>query len=87
MFTRSGELQQEVIDQSHDIINGARLGNKALVNELTSDGSSISDWGKYTTPTFRSPAGPFQVHFYYNSVTDEVFYGADYKAVFVGGSP
>ena len=87
VFTQSGELQPEVIDQSHEIINGARLGNKALVNELTSDGSSISDWGKYTTPTFRSPSGPFQVHFYYNSVTDEVFYGSDYKAVFVGGSP
>jgi hypothetical protein len=42
VFTRSGGLQQEVIDQSHEIINGARLGNKGLVNELTSDGSSIS---------------------------------------------
>jgi hypothetical protein len=57
------------------------------VSELTSNGSDIADWGKYATPTFRSPAGAFQVHFYYNPVMDEVFYGQDYKAVFVGGSP
>ncbi|HEV2376996.1 MAG TPA: RHS repeat-associated core domain-containing protein [Streptosporangiaceae bacterium] len=87
VFTQSGELQPDVIAQSHEIINGAQLGNKQLVSELTSNGSDIADWGKYTTPTFISPAGAFQVHFYYNPALDEVFYGQDYKAVFVGGSP
>ena len=36
-------------------------------------------FSKFTTETFRSPAGPFQVHFHMNSTTGEVFYGLDYK--------
>jgi hypothetical protein len=55
VFTRSGELQPDVIARSREIINGTQLGNKQLVSELTSNGSNIADWGKYTTPTFRSP--------------------------------
>ena len=39
-------------------------------------------FGKYSTQTFQSPAGDFQVHFYKHPVTGEVFYGADYKAKF-----
>lgn len=50
VFTESGELQPEVIAQSREIINGTQLGNKQLVSELTSNGSDIADWGKYTTP-------------------------------------
>jgi RHS repeat-associated protein len=87
VFTQGGELKPEVIAQSREIINGTQLGNKQLVSELTSNGSDIADWGKYTTPTFRSPAGAFQVHFYYNPIINKVFYGQDYKVVFVGGSP
>ena len=81
-FTKSGELEPDVIADSQEIINGTQLGNKQLVSQLTGDGSNIADWGKYTTRTFPSPYGPFQVHFYYNSVTGEVFYGMDYKVVF-----
>jgi hypothetical protein len=87
VFTKEGYLQPEVIANSREIINGTQLGNKQLVSELTSNGSDLADWGKYTTQTFRSPSGPFQVHFYYNSVTGEPFYGLDYKAVFVGSTP
>lgn len=87
VFTPSGELQPEIVARSTLIISGTNLGNKALVEALTANGSDIADWGKYTTPTFRSPAGAFQVHFYYNSVIDEVFYGMDYKIKFVGGAP
>jgi hypothetical protein len=87
VFTHEGTLQPEVIANSREIINGTQLGNKQLVSELTSNGSDLADWGKYATQIFRSPSGPFQVHFYYNSVTDEAFYGLDYKAIFGGGSP
>ena len=87
VFTPGGELKPDVVAQSREIINGTQLGNKQLISELTSNGSDLADWGKYTTPTFRSPAGVFQVHFYYNPVINKVFYAQDYKIVFVGGSP
>lgn len=64
---------------------GTKMKNRGLIAYLTSDGSSMWDWGKYSTPTFQSPAGNFQVHFYWNSVTDEVDYSYDYKAKFSGG--
>jgi RHS repeat-associated protein len=85
VFTSSGTLQPEVIADSTKIINGTRLGNDAVVKSLTADGSNIADWGKYTTRSFESPSGPFQVHFYQDSLTGRVFYDLDYKAVFVGG--
>ncbi len=46
-------------------------------------------FGKYTTDTFRSSAGDFQMHFYKNPTTGEVFYGLDYKAIFnnMSGAP
>jgi len=87
VFTESGGLSSEVIGRSTEIINGTQLGNQALAKSLTADGSQIADWGKYTTQTFKSPSGPSQVHSYYNSTTGNVFYGLDYKTVFVGGGP
>jgi hypothetical protein len=51
---------------------------------LTADGSNIADWGKYATGTFKSPSGPFQVHFYYNPATGVANYDLDFKVVFVG---
>ncbi len=85
VFTSSGALQPEVIANSTEIINGTQLGNQTLVKSLTAEGGDIADWGKYTTQTFRSPSGPFQVHFYYNSSSGQVFYSLDYKTVFVAG--
>ena len=85
IFTESGGLQPSVIQSSHEIISGSELGNPEVIKSLTSNGSNIADWGKYTTPSFESPSGPFQVHFYYNSVTGAVHYGIDYKAVFNNG--
>ena len=85
MFTASGGLQSGVIANSTKIIDGTQLGNQLLVKSLTSDGSNIANWGKYATQTFESPSGPFQVHFYYNSITSQVFYDMDYKAIFVTG--
>ena len=82
IFTRTGGLRSDVIANSTRIINGNELRNRRLMKELTSQGGSISDWGKYATRTFRSPSGRFQVHFYYNPRIRTAYYGRDYKAVF-----
>lgn len=84
IFTSSGGLQQSVIDASREIIPGTGLSNGQLIKTLTADGSSIADWGKFSTPTFNSPSGPFQVHFYMNPSTGIVHYLDDYKVVFNG---
>jgi RHS repeat-associated protein len=83
IFTRSGGLQNEVIAASRPIVPGSKLGNLSVIKALTADGSSIVQWAKYRTPTFQSPSGPFQVHFYYNEVTGAMNYAWDYKSVFV----
>jgi len=83
-FTSSGGLQQEVIDGSTRIIPGSNINYPGVIKQLTSDGSDIADWGKYTSRTFQSPSGPFQVHYYYNPSTGVVDYGYDYKVVFNG---
>jgi hypothetical protein len=82
IFTKSGGLQPAVINGSDPIIAGSRLGNQRVVQALTADGSKIEDWAKYSTKTFKSPAGPFQVHFYHNEVTGTTNYDIDYKAIF-----
>ena len=84
IFTSSGGLQQSVIDASREIIPGTDLSNGQLIKTLTADGSSIADWGKFSTPTFNSPSGPFQVHFYMNPSTGIVHYLDDFKVVFNG---
>ncbi len=73
-FTAAGTLTQDAIN-SADIIRGLGVGR--LNNPAIPEG-----FGKYTTDIFRSPAGDFQMHFYKNSATGEVFYGLDYKAIF-----
>lgn len=83
-FTSSGRLSSGAIADSSEIISGSRLGNKDLIARLTSDGSDIADWGKYTTRTHQSPSGDFQVHFYMNRSTGAIDYGYDYKVVFNG---
>lgn len=86
IFTKSGGLKASVIRDSARIpsASGNRIGNPDVVADLKALGGSIEDWGKYTTPTFKSPAGRFQVHFYYNPTTGQAYYGRDYKAVFAG---
>jgi RHS repeat-associated protein len=80
--TKLGYLKPEVIDSAELIIAGDNLKNPAVVRTLTADGSKIHDWGKYSTKTYRSPSGPFQVHFYYNETTGRVNYDIDYKVKF-----
>jgi hypothetical protein len=84
VFTSSGRLSSGAIAESRQIIPGARLGNKDLIQRLTSDGSNIADWGKYTTRTHQSPSGNFQVHFYMSRSTGAIDYGYDYKVIFNG---
>ncbi|MDP9904615.1 RHS repeat-associated core domain-containing protein [Arthrobacter bambusae] len=84
VFTPSGGLSSGAVAESRKIISGDKLGNKALVQRLTSDGSSIEDWGKYATRTHQSPSGDFQVHFYMNQRTGAIDYGYDYKVIFNG---
>ncbi len=72
IFTESGALKQEVINNANAIIQGSELKNPNIIKALTSDGSSIDDWAKMTTETFKSPSGDFQVHFYQNLETGEV---------------
>ena len=71
-FTTAGTLMPDVIKGADQIIAPSELMNPNIP----------SGFGKYTTSTFQSPAGDFQIHFYKNPTTGEVFYGLDYKAVF-----
>ncbi len=73
-FLADGRLTMEVI-QNAEPIKG--LGPGQLKNPAIPSG-----FGKFTTDTFQSPSGNFQVHFYMNPSTGEVFYDLDYKAVF-----
>jgi hypothetical protein len=85
LFTDSGELKEEVIAASTEIIHGEDLKNTGLIRDLTSDGSNIEDWGKCSTTTFGGTSGEFQVHFYDNSVLDRTYYEQDCKAKFNRG--
>lgn len=73
-FTTAGTLTQDAINGSKVVpgLEAGMLNNPAIP----------SGFGKYTTDTFRSPAGDFQMHFYKNPTTGETFYGLDYKAIF-----
>ena len=82
IFTEAGELTPETINNSLLIKPGEELGNLFLHNELTKIGGDISYWGKYSTESIASPSGNFQMHFYRNVVTNDIYYGIDYKAVF-----
>jgi hypothetical protein len=69
-FNASGELSQEAIAGSEEL--PITLGNPAIPSGLS----------KFSTSTFDSPSGPFQVHFYMNPTTSEIWAGLDYKTVF-----
>ena len=73
-FTAGGTLTQNAINDAQAVPG---LGPGQLANPNIPAG-----FGKYTTQTYQSPAGPFQVHFYMNPTSGEVSYGLDYKAIF-----
>ncbi|WP_423192761.1 hypothetical protein [Cupriavidus sp. H18C2] len=56
------------------------IRNPEVVKTLTSDGSNIADWGKYTTRSIRSNGQSLQVHFYMNNATGKIDYEtSDFK--------
>ncbi|NJQ02476.1 RHS repeat-associated core domain-containing protein, partial [Streptomyces zingiberis] len=81
VFTPDGRLAEQVVGESDLIIPGRLLDNPHVISHLTVDGSSMADWGKYSTPTHQSPYGDFQVHFYHNVKTGEIAFDSDYKSV------
>ncbi len=68
------------------IIQGTALRNPGTVQTLRAIDPDMSHWGKYTTPLYDGGTGntkdDYQVHFYYNSVTQMVCTTRDYKKVF-----
>ncbi|ODN43253.1 RHS repeat domain-containing protein [Piscirickettsia litoralis] len=82
IFGASGELNSSVIQGSTRIIEGEDIGNQALRSRLVGVGGNIEDWGKYETQSFRSPSGPFKVHFYHNPEIKRTYYDMDYKSIF-----
>jgi hypothetical protein len=74
-FTSTGELTQSAIDNSTQLFAPGTVGNPNIPSNL----------GKFTTPTYQSPSGPFQVHFYMDPQTGEVWYNLDYKVKFNSG--
>ena len=82
IFNESGELTQIAITSARLIKPGEELGNQTLCNELLDRGGNLADWGKYSSRPINSPSGTFEIHFYHNPVTGQVYYGRDYKAVF-----
>jgi len=74
-FTPSGALTPESIASSRQIISPGQISNPAVP----------PGFAKYSTPTFPSPSGNFQVHFYRNPVTNQQFYDLDYKVIFQKG--
>jgi hypothetical protein len=79
-FAAGGTLTQSALDSSSLIISGEDLQNPALQDVFSKNGGA-SQWGKYTTPSYQSPYGNFQVHFYYNSSSGDVLNDFDYKVV------
>lgn len=71
-FMKNGELTQEAISDSTLIIPPSQITNPAIPQGL----------GKYSTQTFQSEGGNFQMHYYKNPTTGEVYYHLDYKAVY-----
>ena len=52
-----------------------------MIDVLTSDGSRLTDWGKFKTQSIDLPNGQsVQIHFYQNRVTGKINYThQDYK--------
>lgn len=76
ILNNDGRLTVEAID-SADIIRlkDGLIKNPSIVQELTKDGSKITDWEKFTTQSVSGPNGSsLQVHFYKNKVTGKIDY-------------
>ncbi len=76
ILNRQGKLTQEALAGAEEIPLKGGIQNPTVIDVLTSDGSNISDWGKFTTKgSVELPNGQkVQVHFYVNKKTGEVDY-------------
>ncbi|MET8566137.1 hypothetical protein ABZV75_38345 [Streptomyces flaveolus] len=86
MFTPDGDLTAETIAQSQKIIRGSKIENPHL-REYFAEHGGLDQWGKYGTPRLNIPGreGTFDIHFYKNEVSGEIYY-FDYKVKLGGGS-
>jgi hypothetical protein len=82
IFTEDGGLTEDAILESLLVIPATSIRNNRLLVEFNRRSGSINDWAKYVTQMRRSPSGNYEMHFYRNEVTGDVYYGKDYKAVF-----
>ncbi|WP_234343171.1 RHS repeat-associated core domain-containing protein [Streptomyces fulvoviolaceus] len=86
MFTKDGDLTAETIARSTKIQEGSKMGNTHLREYFEAHGG-IDQWGKYATPRLNIPGGngTFDIHFYRNEVSGELYY-FDYKVKLGGGT-
>ncbi|MEU9342089.1 RHS repeat-associated core domain-containing protein [Streptomyces sp. NPDC048278] len=85
MFTTDGDLTAETIARSMKIQEGTKMGNDHLKKYFAAHGGA-EQWGKYATPRMNIPGGEgtFDIHFYRNEVSGEIYY-YDYKVKLGGG--
>ncbi|KDN21916.1 hypothetical protein DV20_13450 [Amycolatopsis rifamycinica] len=79
-FTPDGKLTAVAVEEAFPVQAGEVIGNP-YVKEVFARSGGPSQWAKYSTRTHHSPYGDFQIHFYHNRTTGEVYYGHDYKVV------
>jgi hypothetical protein len=80
LFAPSGKLSQGAIQNARQI--PLKISNTQVKEALSKRPGNLADWGKYETTPMHTNAGLARMHFYHNPVTDDVYYGMDYKAVF-----
>ena len=73
---------QLVREEGESAFTPIRSAKQILTPSQIKNTNVPDGFGKFTTDTFQSPSGPFQVHFYMNKDSLQIFYGVDYKAVF-----
>ncbi len=75
LLNQEGKLTESALSRSIfiDVKNG--IQNQKVISQLTKDGSSIADWGKFKTQSVRAPNGQsLQIHYYRNTVTGTIDY-------------
>ncbi|WP_193778141.1 two-partner secretion domain-containing protein [Pseudovibrio sp. Ad5] len=82
VISQNGELTNQAIQNSQELdIGGNGIKNPKIIAELTKNGSSIANWGKFATQSVSGPNGSrIRVHFYMNRVTGRIDYSTkDFK--------
>ena len=82
ILDQSGKFTKKALDGAEPIdLADVVIKNPKIVQELTKDGSSISDWAKYKIKTGELFNGKrMEVHYYMNKVTGKIDYATkDFK--------